>query len=177
MKRTVSVLVEKDSGGLARIVSLLTRRRFQIESITMAACERKYYERLTIIIINRDDGGDDALQLTRQLRKLLNVVNVQDITSIPSVHRELLLIKLQVNLIERDEILNLAKIFRFKIIDITDSNIMLEVTADPGKIFALQKALEKYKIIELLRTGEIALTRESMVNTSFLENFPDPRAY
>ena len=60
MKRTISVLVEKDAGGLVRIISLLTRRRFQIESITMAACERKCYERITIVVINQSDGSDAA---------------------------------------------------------------------------------------------------------------------
>nr|YP_011006613.1 acetolactate synthase small subunit [Halosiphon tomentosus]WAM63758.1 acetolactate synthase small subunit [Halosiphon tomentosus] len=174
MKRTVSVLAEKDTGGLARIVSLLTRRRFQIESITMAACERKHYERIIIVLINQSDGEDASSQLTRQLKKLLNVVNVQDITYLPSVKRELILIKLQVNLIERAEILNLVQIFRLKIIDLTDGSLIIEVTADPGKAVALQKAFENYKVLELVRTGEIALTRESLVDTSSLNKFPYP---
>nr|QWK42106.1 aceohydroxyacid synthase small subunit [Pseudochorda nagaii] len=172
MKRTISVLVEKDAGGLVRIISLLTRRRFQIESITMAACERKCYERITIIIINQSDGSDAASQLTKQMRKLVNVVNVKDITCLPLVQRELLLIKLQVNLIERTEILNLAQVFRFKVIDMTDSTLILEITADPGKIVALYQVLDKYNILQLSRTGEIALTRESSVNTSSLKEYP-----
>nr|QWK41678.1 aceohydroxyacid synthase small subunit [Akkesiphycus lubricus] len=173
MKRTISVLVEKDAGGLVRIVSLLTRRRFQIESITMAACERKCYERITIIVINQSDGSDAASQLTKQIRKLVNVVNVKDITYLPLVQRELLLIKLQVDLMERTEILNLAQVFRFKIIDMTDSTLIIEITADPGKIVALHKVLEKYTILQLSRTGEIALTRESSVNTSSLREYPE----
>nr|YP_009684078.1 aceohydroxyacid synthase small subunit [Lessonia spicata]QDP13902.1 aceohydroxyacid synthase small subunit [Lessonia spicata]QWK42675.1 aceohydroxyacid synthase small subunit [Lessonia spicata] len=173
MKRTISVLVEKDAGGLVRIVSLLTRRRFQIESITMAACERKCYERITIVVINQSDGSDAASQLTKQIKKLINVVNVQDITYLPLVQRELVLIKLQVNIIEREEILRLADIFRFKINDITESTLIIEVTADPGKIVALQKILEKYNILQLSRTGEIALTRESSVSTSSLKEYPE----
>nr|WKF19352.1 aceohydroxyacid synthase small subunit [Macrocystis sp.] len=173
MKRTISVLVEKDAGGLVRIISLLTRRRFQIESITMAACERKCYERITIVVINQSDGSDAASQLTKQIKKLINVVNAQDITYLPLVKRELVLVKLQVSIIEREEIINLAEIFRFKITDITESTLILEVTADPGKVAALQKILEKYNILQLSRTGEIAITRESSVSTSSLKEYPD----
>nr|YP_010207053.1 IlvH [Alaria praelonga]QWE51104.1 IlvH [Alaria crispa]UAX20522.1 IlvH [Alaria crispa]UAX20663.1 IlvH [Alaria crispa]UAX21650.1 IlvH [Alaria praelonga] len=173
MKRTISVLVEKDAGGLVRIISLLTRRRFQIESITMASCERKCYERITIVVINQSDGSDAASQLTKQIKKLLNVVSVQDITYLPLVQRELVLIKLQVSVLEREEILNLAQVFRFKITDITESTLILELTADPGKIVALQKILEKYNILQLSRTGEIALTRESSVSTSSLKEYPE----
>ena len=141
MKRIISVLVEKDSGGLIRIISLLTRRKFEIESITIASCERKYYERLIIGVINLNEEMDQAYQLTKQLQKLLNVVSAEDITSIPSVHRELVLIKLQINQIERNEIFTLIDIFKLKIIDLTKSTIILEVTADSGKVASLQKAL------------------------------------
>nr|YP_010418057.1 aceohydroxyacid synthase small subunit [Sargassum polycystum]YP_010418291.1 aceohydroxyacid synthase small subunit [Sargassum plagiophyllum]USF18275.1 aceohydroxyacid synthase small subunit [Sargassum polycystum]USF18509.1 aceohydroxyacid synthase small subunit [Sargassum plagiophyllum] len=162
MNRTISVLVEKDSGGLLRIISLLTRRKFHIESISIAGCERKYYERVTIVLTNANKEMDQAYQLTKQLRKLLNVVSVEDITALPSVHRELILIKLQLSPAERNEIINLIKNFEFriKIIDLTESIIILEVIADSRKVIALQKVLEKYKILELIRTGEIALTRE-----------------
>ena len=172
MKRIISVLVEKDSGGLIRIISLLTRRKFEIESITIASCERKYYERLKIGVINLNEEIDQAYQLTKQLQKLLNVVSAEDITSIPSVHRELVLIKLQINQIERNEIFTLIDIFKLKIIDLTKSTIILEVTADSGKVASLQKALKKYKILELVRTGEIALTRESLIDTSSLQQYP-----
>ena len=173
MKKIISVLVEKDTGGLVRIVSLLTRRRFHIESITMAGCERKGYERITIILINQNDGVDGGQQLTKQIRKLINVVNVKDITYLPLIERELLLIKLRVNLVERAEISTLAQIFRFKITDITDSTIILEVTADPGKIAALEKMLGKYSILELARTGGVALIRESRVSTLSLKEYPE----
>ena len=172
MKRTLSVITEKDAGGLVRIISLITRRRFQIESITVGACERNGYNRITIVVINQRDGGDSAKQLTRQLRKLINVVNVKDITYLPTVQRELILIKLEVNFQERADILNLVQIFRFKIVDVTDYTLILEITADPGKIIALQKVLEKYKILELIRTGEIGLLRESNVSTASLREYP-----
>ena len=173
MKRTISVLVEKDTGGLVRIISLLTRRRFHIVSITMAACERKCYERITIIVIDKSDGVDAGKQVTKQIRKLLNVVNVKDITYLPLIERELVLVKLQVSLLERAEIVNLAQIFRFKITDVTDSTIILEVTADQGKIAALEKILEKYQVLELSRTGAIALIRESTVSTLSLREYPE----
>jgi len=172
MKRTLSIITEKDAGGLVRIISLITRRRFQIESITVGACERNGYNRITIVIINQRDGGDSAKQLTHQLRKLINIVNVKDITYLPTVQRELILIKLEVNFQERADILNLVHIFRFKIVDVTDYTLILEITADPGKVIALQKVLEKYKILELIRTGEIGLLRESNVSTSSLREYP-----
>lgn len=174
MKRTLSVIIEKDAGGLVRIISLITRRRFEIESITVGACERHGYNRITVVVINQRDGGDSAKQLTRQLRKLINVVNVMDITYLPIVQRELILIKLEVNFQERADILNLVQIFRFKIIDVTDYTLILEITADPGKVIALQKVLEKYKILELIRTGEIGLLRESNVSTTSLREYPHP---
>lgn len=173
MKRIISVLVEKDTGGLVRIISLLTRRRFNIQSITIAGCERKCYERITIIVINNNGGVDAGKQLTKQIKKLLNVVNVKDITYLPLIERELVLIKLQVSLLERAEISNLAQIFRFKITDVTDSTLILEITADQGKITALEKILEKYKILELSRTGGIALIRESRVSTLSLNEYPE----
>lgn len=173
MKRTISVLVEKDTGGLVRIISLLTRRRFHIESITMAGCERNYYERLTIVVLNQSDGADAGEQLAKQIKKLINVVHVKDITYLPVVERELVLIKLQVNVIERAEISNLAQIFRFKITDITESTLILEITADPGKIAALEKLLKNYTILELSRTGSVALIRESNVSTLTLKEYPE----
>lgn len=173
MKRTISVLVEKDTGGLVRIISLLTRRRFHIESITMAACERNGYERITLVLLNQSDGVDAGKQVTKQIKKLINVVHVKDITYLPLVERELILIKLQVNLIERAEISNLAQIFRFKITDITESTLILEITSDPGKIAALEKILENYTILELSRTGGIALVRESSVSTLSLKEYPE----
>ena len=172
MERTISVLVEKDPGGLVRIISLLTRRRFHLKSITLSPCERKGYERMIIVVINQSDGVDAGKQLTKQIRKLINVVNVQDITYLPLIERELVLIKLKVNLIERTEILNLAQIFRFKITDVADSTLILVVTADPGKIAALEKVLEKYNILQVVRTGRIALIRESRVSTSSLKEYP-----
>lgn len=173
MKKTISILVEKDTGGLIRIISLLTRRRFHIESIAMAACERKGYERITLVVLDQNDGVDAGKQVAKQLKKLLNVVHVKDISHLPSVERELVLIKLQVSVIERAEISNLAQIFRFKITDITESTVILEITADPGKMAALEKILENYNILEIARTGGIALVRESNVNTLSLKDYPE----
>jgi len=139
----------------------------------MAACERNGYERITLVLLNQSDGVDAGKQVTKQIKKLINVVHVKDITYLPLVERELILIKLQVNLIERAEISNLAQIFRFKITDITESTLILEITSDPGKIAALEKILENYTILELSRTGGIALVRESSVSTLSLKEYPE----
>lgn len=158
MKKTISVLVEKDPGGLARIISLLTRRRFLIESITIGGCEREYFERIIIVVLDENDGSGNATQLTKQLGKLLNVIEVKDISDYESIRRELILIKLLVSVPERIEILNIAKVFDLKVLEIGDSTISLEGTADPQEIYRLQKVFKKYKILELLKTGEIVLT-------------------
>lgn len=170
MKSIISILIEKESGALVRIVSLINRRRFNIESITIGSSERNSLARLTIVVLNDSDNKDKAFQLTKQLRKLINVLEVKDITSIPNLQKELILIKLKISYTERDEILALSKIFKFKIVDVTEQTIMLEFSSNPEKILALEKLLEKYEIIESVKTGKIALIRESRIDDESFSN-------
>lgn len=176
MKRTLSVILEKESGALVRVISMINRRRFKLESFTVGGCESKYYDRMTIVIINdiyqEHKEGDSVLQLIKQLRRLINVIEVVDITFTATVQRELVLIKLKANPVERAEILVLMKIFRFKIVDTSTSMLILEITGDPGKIVALEELLRNYEIFELVRTGEIALMRDSSVSSNSVIQFP-----
>lgn len=166
MKHTLSVLVEDEAGVLSRIAGLFARRGFNIESLAVGPAETAGISRITMIV-----PGDNRTieQLTKQLYKLINILEVQDITSIPSVERELLLIKVELPDNKRSEILDLANIFRAKIVDIAHKYLTLEVTGDPGKMVAIEQLLKQYGIVEIARTGKISLTRASNVSTELLK--------
>jgi acetolactate synthase I/III small subunit len=108
--------------------------------------------------------------LTKQLYKLINVLKVQDITEIPCVERELMLLKVNATSGTRSEVIELAQIFRARVVDIGDDTLTLEVAGDPGKMVAIVQVLNRFGIKEIARTGKIALTRESGVNTEFLKS-------
>lgn len=152
---TLSVLVENESGALTRIAGLFARRGFNIESLAVAPAE-KDLARITMVV----PGDNQTIeQLIKQLYKLINVRKVQDVTNIPNVSRELMLLKVSISTITRSEILEIAKVFSAKIVDFTADSLTLEVTGDSTKIVALEKLLEKFGILEIAKTGKIALTR------------------
>ena len=165
MKHTLSVLVEDEAGVLSRIANLFARRGFNIDSLAVGPTEKVGVSRITMVV-----SGDNRTieQLTKQLYKLVNILKVQDVTNIPSVERELVLIKVQANMQNRSSILEIVDIFRAKVVDIAKEYLILEVTGDPGKMFAIEQMLSEYSIIAIARTGKISLTRSSNVNTEFL---------
>jgi acetolactate synthase-1/3 small subunit len=165
MKHTLSVLVEDESGVLSRISGLFARRGFNIDTLAVGSAEQIGMSRITMVL-----QGDNKImeQLTKQLYKLISVLRVQDITNVPCVERELMLLKVQTTSITRREILDIAAIFRAKIVDLAEETITLEVTGDPGKMVAVEQLLTKFGILEIARTGKIALIRESNVNTEYL---------
>uniref|UniRef100_A0AAU7YQN5 Acetolactate synthase small subunit n=1 Tax=Gracilaria hainanensis TaxID=2871843 RepID=A0AAU7YQN5_9FLOR len=166
MKHTLSVLVEDEAGVLSRIAGLFARRGFNIESLAVGPAEKPGISRITMIV-----NGDNRTieQLTKQLYKLINILKVQNITDIPSVERELVLIKIHALLENRSSILEIANIFRAKVVDMAHEYLILEVTGDPGKMVAIENLLKQYGIIEIARTGRIALIRTSNVNTEILK--------
>nr|YP_009019682.1 acetolactate synthase small subunit [Gracilaria salicornia]AHH24650.1 acetolactate synthase small subunit [Gracilaria salicornia]UAD87576.1 acetohydroxyacid synthetase small subunit [Gracilaria salicornia] len=166
MKHTLSVLVEDEAGVLSRIAGLFARRGFNIESLAVGPAEKAGISRITMIV-----HGDNRTieQLTKQLYKLINILQVQNITDIPSVERELVLIKIHALLEYRSSILEIAHIFRAKVVDMAHEYLILEVTGDPGKMVAIENLLQQYGIIEIARTGRIALIRTSNVNTEVLK--------
>ena len=167
MKHTLSVLVEDEAGVLSRIAGLFARRGFNIESLAVGPAEKPGVSRITMIV-----PGDNRTieQLTKQLYKLLNILKVQDITNIPCVERELILIKVRADAENRSAILEIANIFRAKVVDIAHEYLILEVTGDPGKMVAIEQMLYQYGIVEIARTGKISLVRASNVNTELLRN-------
>lgn len=167
MKHTLSVLVEDEAGVLTRIAGLFARRGFNIESLAVGPAEQGGVSRITMII-----PGDDRVieQLIKQLYKLVNVLKVQDITEIPCVERELMLLKVNATSSTRSEIVELAQIFRARVVDVAEDSLILEVVGDPGKMVAIVQVLQKFGLREIARTGKIALTRESGVNTELLKS-------
>lgn len=171
MKHTLSVLVEDESGVLTRIAGLFARRGFNIESLAVGPAEEEGISRITIVL-----PGDNVTveQLIKQLYKLINVLKVQDITNTPCVERELMLLKIKASKEIRGQILDIATIFRAKVVDLAEDSLTLEITGDPGKIVALEQLLYKFGILEVARTGKISLTRDSKVNTEYLKNLALP---
>ncbi|MCS7031905.1 MAG: acetolactate synthase small subunit [Gloeomargarita sp. SKYG116] len=166
MRHTLSVLVEDEAGVLTRIAGLFARRGFNIESLAVGPAEQPGISRITMVV----PGDERAIeQLTKQLYKLINVLKVQDITNIPCVERELMLLKVNASPVSRREIIEIAQVFRARVVDLAEDSLTLEVTGDPGKMVAIVQMLQKFGIREIARTGKIALVRESGVNTEYLK--------
>ena len=167
MKHTLSVLVEDESGVLTRIAALFARRGFNIESLAVGPAEQVGVSRITMLV----PGDERSIeQLTKQLYKLINVLKVQDITEVPCVERELMLVKVNATASNRAEVIELAQVFRARIVDISEDTLTVEVVGDPGKMVAIIQMLNKFGIREVARTGKIALVRESGVNTEYLKS-------
>ena len=166
MKHTLSVLVEDESGALSRISGLFARRGFNIDSLAVGPAETRGISRLTMVV----EGDDQTLQqMTKQLNKLFNVLGVADLSNLAAVERELMLLKVSSKEETRGKILELVQVFRAKVVDVSDIALTLEVVGDPGKLVALEKLLEPYGILEIARTGKVALKRSSGVNTEMLK--------
>lgn len=156
MKHTLAVLVENRSGVLSRVASLFSRRGYNIESLAVGVTEDPTTSRMTIVV----DGDDHVLeQVTKQLNKLVDVIKVSDIGGDEAVERELALIKVTADVSARTEIIQIADIFRARIVDVAPKSITLEVTGDEAKIQAIEKLLRQFGIKEMVRTGKIALVR------------------
>lgn len=167
MKHTISVLVEDEAGVLTRIAGLFARRGFNIESLAVGPAEQVGISRITMVV----PGDEHSIeQLTKQLYKLINVLKVQDITQTPCVERELMLVKVKVTATNRAEVIQIAQIFRARIVDMSETSLTIEVVGDPGKMVAIIQMLNKFGISQVARTGKIALVRESGVNTEYLKS-------
>ena len=166
MKHTLSVLVEDESGVLSRISGLFASRGFNIESLAVGPAERSGVSRLTMVV----EGDERTLaQMSKQLDKLINVLEVTDLTSIPAVERELMLVKVSAPESKRSAILDLVQVFRARVVDLGSEALTVEVVGDPGKLVALENVLKPYGILEIARTGRISLERASGVSTPYLK--------
>ncbi|MFA6621358.1 MAG: acetolactate synthase small subunit [Candidatus Caldatribacteriota bacterium] len=157
MKHTIAILVKDTPGVLARVSSLFNRRMFNIESIAAGHSEKKGITRITIVT----QGDENILeQITKQLNKLIDVIRVRDLPKETSVERELALIKVSTKSInQRTEIMQLIEAFRGHIVDIDKQALTIEITGTEEKINAKLKLLKSFGILEISRTGKIALSR------------------
>jgi len=153
MKRTLVALVENKPGVLNRVASLFRRRNFNIDSLTVGRTENSAISRMTIVV------EADAEKIRTQLYKLINVIQVQDVTEIPDVSRDLALIKVRVNSQTRGEVVQLCDIFRAHIVDATSDAVIVEVTGDEDKITSMTELLRPIGILEMVRTGVVTMTR------------------
>ena len=159
MRHVISALVENKPGVLAQVAGMLHTRGFNIDSLAVGETETHDLSRMTFVV-----RGDAAVleQVCKQLDKIVTVVRVIDISSENYVERDLMLIKVQATPAQRVEVSLLAEMFRGKIVDITHQTLILEVSGQEGKIEAFIDLMRPYGIVELARTGRIALVRDSL---------------
>ncbi|PLX68489.1 MAG: acetolactate synthase small subunit [Denitrovibrio sp.] len=164
MRHTISVLVENKFGVLSRISGLFSGRGYNIESLSVNNTMEPEFSIMTIVTT-----GDDAVieQIIKQLRKLVNVLKVRDVSQMEHIEREMHLVKVKANQETRSEIFNIISTFRGKTIDITNNSLVVEITGVSDKVSAFLKVLEPYGIIEVVRTGSIAIARGSKSTTDF----------
>ena len=156
MKHTLSVTVDNHPGVLARVATLFRRRGYNIESLSVGRTEEPSISRMTIVV----DGDENILeQVSKQLHKLVEVCKIMDITSEESVDRELALFKVKADPQVRAEIMQIVDIFRAHIVDIGRKSLIIEATGDEGKINAIEDSLRAFGILEMVRTGKVAMVR------------------
>lgn len=167
MKKTLAITVFNESGVLTRISTVFSSRGFNIESIAVGPTEENGISKIIIVL----PGDSQTIeQISKQLNKLIQVIEVKDISICPCVERELMLIKIKSNPSVRSEIIEIAQVFKARIVDISGVSITLEVTGDPGKIVTIQELLQRYTILQIVRSGKISLERELGINTEYLKN-------
>jgi len=156
MQHTLMALVENKPGVLNRVASLFRRRNFNISSLTVGETESPEISRMTIVV---DATKTNAALVERNLLKLVNVIAVQDVTQAPIVSRDLALIKVHTTSETRAEIMQLVDIFRAKIVDVSAQALIIEVTGPDDKVKSLIDLLRPFGIIEMVRTGRVAMAR------------------
>jgi acetolactate synthase I/III small subunit len=154
--RLLSVLVDNKPGVLQRVASMIRRRGFNIDSLSVGPTDDDTISRMTITV---HVGRQQAEQATKQLAKLIDVITIDDITGLRNVAHELVLIRMQAPPGERTELLNLVDIFRGRVVDVAASSVIIEVTGSAEKIDNFIELMRPYGIKELARSGVVALVR------------------
>ncbi|GAB6068580.1 acetolactate synthase small subunit [Methylothermus subterraneus] len=156
MRHILSLLLENESGALSRVAGLFSARGYNIEALTVAPTEDPSVARMTIVT-----RGDERVieQITKQLNKLIDVIRVQDISEADHIERELMLLKVRAKGEEREEIKRLADIFRARILDVTASSYVIEMTGAGSKLDAFLRNLTRDQIIEVVRSGPTGILR------------------
>src|SRR5580765_340533 len=155
-KHVVSILVENKPGVLARVSGLFARRGFNIATLAVGPTDDPTTSRITLTV----DGAEHPIdQVTKQLHKLVNVLKIRDLEPGDTVSRELVLFKVAVDGAQRAEVMQICEIFRGKVVDVTKRSIILEITGTTDKVEAFERMVRPFGLIEMMRTGEIAINR------------------
>jgi acetolactate synthase-1/3 small subunit len=155
-KKVLSVLVDNTSGVLNRVAGLFSRRGYNIDSLTVGETENPKYSRMTIVVT----GDDDILeQIVKQITKLEDVRRVDVLEPSDSVTRELILVKIKAEPVQRQQVISITEIFRANIVDVARDSLMIEITGSQSKLKAFLSLVEDYEILELVRTGITGLAR------------------
>lgn len=155
-RHTLSILVENKFGVLARIAGLFSGRGFNIDTLNVAPTKDPAFSRMTVVV----KGDDKTLeQLTRQLEKLINVLEVEDFHPHQAVERELVLVKVKADSQTRSEAMQIVDIFRAKIVDVQRDSLLVETTGTQRKIEAFLELMGKFGILDMTRTGLVAMKR------------------
>jgi len=156
MKHIISLLVENKQGVLARIAGLFSGRGYNLESITVGVTMDPTVSRITLACL-----GDDAVveQIKKQLNRLIDVIKVYDLTGVPALHRELLLVKVSAKGRQRGEIFQVADVFKAQVMDVGQETMSLELTGSPEKIDDFLALLQPYGLVETARSGIVSMER------------------
>jgi acetolactate synthase I/III small subunit len=156
MRHIISILLENEAGALSRVSGLFSARGYNIESLTVAPTDDASLSRMTIVSI----GSDDVIeQITKQLNKLIDVVKVVDLSEAAHIERELMLVKVRATGKDREEMKRIADIFRGRVIDVTESSYVIELTGNTAKLDAFLDAIDRSLILETVRTGVCGIGR------------------
>jgi len=158
MKHTISILVENHSGVLARVSGLFSARGYNIESLCVGETEDPSVSRMTVVAT-----GDDRVmqQIVKQLNKVVDTIAVEDLTGEEYVERDLVMVKIKANHQQRSEVIEITSIFRAKVVDLGAESMTIEVNGSEGKVGALIDMMRPFGIVELVRTGRIAIGRST----------------
>ena len=162
-KHTLSVLVENKPGVLSRVTALFSRRGFNIDSLAVGETEQPGISRITIVV----DAAELPLeQVTKQLNKLINILKIVELEPAASVQRQLLLVKVRAGSVTRSQVVEAARLFRAKVVDVTPDTVTIEATGSSGKIAAFLQVIEPFGIAELAQSGVVGLGRGAKSMTS-----------
>jgi len=160
MRHVISLLIENEAGALSRVSGLFSARAYNIESLTVAPTEDPSMSRMTIVSVGSDDIVE---QITKQLNKLIEVVKVVDISEAAHIERELMLVKVRAIGKDREEMKRMSDIFRGRIIDVTESTYVIELTGNTVKLDSFVEAIDASLILETVRTGVCGIGRGDRV--------------
>jgi len=163
MLNTFVVYVENKPGVLTRVASLFRRRAFNIDSLTVGRTEKPEVSRMTITV---DADQDQARRIEANLYKLVNVLLVENITAEPTIVRDLAMIKVAATHEARSHVLELAGVFRGRVVDVAPESLIIEITGDEDKIDGLLEVLQPYGVLEMVRTGIVAMRRGSKCSSA-----------